>query len=446
MKNEPWIDRVYKENLQTREIKLDYAHWLQAERLIEEQEKRKKKKRFLFWVLMVSAVCFISFGSLVYFKPTTTIQNQNPPSEFLTPEPGEIQFRSADTVSTSDRPIASTENDPERAVASIENEAKFEKQVITSNHSLVTEKVAFKPKNTIKSSGYKVYARSANTLIEQNSLSDIVTGVNDKSAYSEIDPDRAESQKMQLKLDVNTLDQIKTNIAEVDRNNRINTNTFDPIVPIKVEKRRWAEKGIRTTLAQEVNNGNSGSTISQAGLEFFYQRSVNRILFYGFSAGYLSNFNKVRYAQVLTEYKYQGFGAQVNNYGIKPNWLQYGFVQLTGGLEWKRHRVLLNARPEFLFATKGKLDQIKFTDPTNLKTLSDAQISSVNQGWLQNDVMNKISVTASLGYEFRIMERVGLGIQLNRVLKSPYKPLQGGIVQNAVADWNTGFRFSYILK
>ena len=159
-----------------------------------------------------------------------------------------------------------------------------------------------------------------------------------------------------------------------------------------------------------------------------------------------SNFNKVRYAQVLTEYKYQGFGAQVNNYGIKPNWLQYGFVQLTGGLEWKRHRVLLNARPEFLFATKGKLDQIKFTDPTNLKTLSDAQISSVNQGWLQNDVMNKISVTASLGYEFRIMERVGLGIQLNRVLKSPYKPLQGGIVQNAVADWNTGFRFSYILK
>ena len=169
-------------------------------------------------------------------------------------------------------------------------------------------------------------------------------------------------------------------------------------------------------------------------------------MFYGMSVGYLSNFNKVQYAQILTEYKYQGFGAQVNNYGIKPNWMQYGFIQLSAGVMSKKHRLMIGARPELLIATKGNLDQIEFSDPAQTKTLSNAQISIVNQGWLQNNFMNKISMSAYIGYDFKIMERVGLGIQLNHILKSPFKPLDSGIVQSRQANWNTGFRLSYLLK
>jgi len=446
MKNEPWIDRVYKDNLQTREIKLDYAHWLQAERMIKEQEKQKKKKRFLFWIFIVSAISLISFGSFVFFKPATPMQKQTPPAEYLTPEPSERKNRSADTTIKSDVPIASIENNNDQSVSGIKTVKKPQWQVLALKVGIESDQIKINAFNSFKIVPQKVNGHSAMASSDQTRLPVKNSEINMRSTSAEHELGREKMQNHQLKMNASLLEQIQSDLVIENGNHRIHTNAFDPIWPIKVEKKKWAEKGIRTTLAQEANNHSSGSTLAQAGLEFFYHRSLNRTLFYGISAGYLSNFNKVRYAQVLTEYKYQGFGAQVNNYGIKPNWLQYGFLQFSGGLEWKKHRLMINARPEFLFATKGKLDHIQFSDPTKVKTLNDAQISSVNQGWLQNDIMNKISVTASLGYEFKIMDRVGLGMQLNRVIKSTYKPLQGGIVQNAFADWNTGFRLSYILK
>lgn len=42
MKNEPWIDKVYKEHLLQPVSSLNMDHWLQAESMIIAQEKRIK--------------------------------------------------------------------------------------------------------------------------------------------------------------------------------------------------------------------------------------------------------------------------------------------------------------------------------------------------------------------------------------------------------------------
>ncbi|MBP6795968.1 MAG: hypothetical protein KA143_12975, partial [Saprospiraceae bacterium] len=103
MKNEPWIDRVYKDNLQTREIKLDYSHWQQAEKMIGKEEKKKKKKRILFWMLLAGVAGIVSVGSLQFWGPKAA--GGHPiaptPSEKLLPVPESEQDRKQDTISSS---------------------------------------------------------------------------------------------------------------------------------------------------------------------------------------------------------------------------------------------------------------------------------------------------------------------------------------------------------
>ena len=53
MKNEPWIDKIYKDKLSTRELSLDMSHWAQAEAMIISQEKEKRKRRVIFWLLFL---------------------------------------------------------------------------------------------------------------------------------------------------------------------------------------------------------------------------------------------------------------------------------------------------------------------------------------------------------------------------------------------------------
>ena len=454
MKNEPWIDRVYKDNLQTREIKLDYSHWQQAEKMIGKEEKKKKKKRILFWMLLAGVAGIVSVGSLQFWGPKAA--GGHPiaptPSEKLLPVPESEQDRKQDTISSS--PFASlNENKGDLNQVQAKASAKSTKEQIFFSHDAqggvkkarLTDNITYNlkkdevPFNQIRAD--KSISKIENPWMVQGSETTALqreSGVTQKEA--------SPAWTSHSRLDVASLEKKYPLLTYGNRQIRLNDRQFNDLQPIRVKPPHWAEKGIRTTLAQEASTGNNDITIAQAGLELYYHKSINKSLFYGMSVGYLSNFNKVQYAQILTEYKYQGFGAQVNNYGIKPNWMQYGFIQLSAGVLSKKHRLMIGARPELLIATKGNLDQIEFSDLSKIKTLNNAQISIVNQGWLQNNFMNKISMSAYIGYDFKIMERVGLGIQLNHILKSPFKPLESGIVQSRQANWNTGFRLSYLLK
>ena len=452
MKNEPWIDRVYKDNLQTREIKLDFSHWQQAEKMIGEQEKKKKKKRILFWMLLAGVAGMLSIGSLQFWetKAAGGFPIDSPPSEKLLPTPDS----DLDTTLSPSSPYANLIDNRDvmnRMETKVSSKSTMD-QIFFSNgtqNGNKKERLSDNITNNLKKDKLtlqQIRADKSPNKIEKQWMVHESEKIALQLESGVAQKDASPSLTAHSRFDIASLEKKHPVLTYGNRQIRLNDRQFDDLNPIKIKPLHWAEKGIRTTLAQEANTGNNGTAIAQAGLELYYHRSINKSMFYGMSVGYLSNFNKVQYAQILTEYKYQGFGAQVNNYGIKPNWMQYGFIQLSAGVMSKKHRLMIGARPELLIATKGNLDQIEFSDPAQTKTLSNAQISIVNQGWLQNNFMNKISMSAYIGYDFKIMERVGLGIQLNHILKSPFKPLDSGIVQSRQANWNTGFRLSYLLK
>jgi hypothetical protein len=166
----------------------------------------------------------------------------------------------------------------------------------------------------------------------------------------------------------------------------------------------------------------------------------------GIVLGYKSNFNQNHYAQVITAFQFEGFSADIQNFGIKPQWMSAIYLQGNMGFEVKKHRLLLGLRPEFIVGAKGKVDRLLFKEATGVRDIAKAEISSVNDGWLETGSLNNLSWSLSIGYEFRIAKKLGIGIQMDRTLKSIYRPLDPDIKQQATAAWNTGFRFSYILN
>ena len=66
MKNEPWIDQVYKEKTESWKIPVQPAHWEQAAALIDAQNQRKKKRVIWLWLLglaLISASLFLFFNN-----------------------------------------------------------------------------------------------------------------------------------------------------------------------------------------------------------------------------------------------------------------------------------------------------------------------------------------------------------------------------------------------
>ncbi|MBP9745307.1 MAG: hypothetical protein KBD41_07965, partial [Saprospiraceae bacterium] len=88
MKNEPWIDKVYKEHLLQPVSSLNMDHWLQAESMITAQEKKDQRRRWL-WILFFGTIVggMIAYGLLALSSksaplpvapPTQLIENNEP--------------------------------------------------------------------------------------------------------------------------------------------------------------------------------------------------------------------------------------------------------------------------------------------------------------------------------------------------------------------------------
>lgn len=447
MKNEPWIDRVYKENLETRKINFNLSHWQQAESMIIEQERQKKKKRFIFWMFAAGLIGLSSLGFYQLQKPLNTPVNPvNNVPDFRNGAIPEFPSRSPVELDGLDSTLA---NSTEKGISALPQ--NLDKKYITSAD------VPFHPSLTrrerkIKNISISNYSVSADQMQNDNSYL--------SSPYGMVETDKTKLQVTSGNLSDESIKQNKSNLiiavarlntslnelAIPARSQEINVDQFCAD-PIKVKRYRSREIGIRTSLAQQTAPGSqSSASIDQAGLELFYNKKSGNHFFYGGSIGYLSNFNKDHYAQVLTEYMFTGFGSQINNYGIKPDWYQSMFLQLNTGIDFKKHSISVGGRSGMLFATKGKIDQIRFTDPSSSKVLNTAQISAFNQGWLQNDILNKVSFNAFVAYDYMVQNRVGVGIQLHRSFVSHYRPLQNGFIQNSLPKWNVGFRLSYLLK
>ena len=427
MKNEPWIDKIYKDKLSTRELSLDMSHWAQAEAMIISQEKEKRKRRVIFWLLFLGIGVYL--GIITWNK-----YQQSQESKINIPVPvipilEKPQIRNEVAI-INKAPIANSD------------QIKMTTNKINANNnsSLITKNVinSLKQRRTLFNNSVQDKNESKNTKHVQSDLKSISNELNNLTI--KVSNEFRSQKTMELATINMPIGLIGINKPLIMPRSELER------APIQVKKMNWKERGIRMTLAQASGLNLSDPSISHAGLEYYHQHSITTHLFYGYSIGYKSNFNHTQYAQVITSYQFVGFGANVKNVGVKPEWMNALYAQGNVGIELKKNRLIIGMKPEFLIGTRGQVDELQFKEPTGIKDIAQAEISSLNSGWLKSGSLNNLAWTVSLGYEYKVIPKLAIGVQIEHSLKSPYRPLDLGIKQQTAAQWNTGFRFSYILN
>ena len=441
MKNEPWIDQVFKSQLQAHEVPLDMNHWAQAETLIIAQEKEKNKRKIIIWLFLTGIGLMIAWISLKQDHPTNIPIQPSSPEHFPIQNPisnlpatAYIKEEACPEFTIADKKVAASKNH----MLSI-NQSPSPFVTVIQKTSVPTASEGQLKENT-RQIGFQ---KSPDSHKLSPGLHDL-SGVENNTLYD--NQNSVDQSKMPRDLHILTLEHTINYLPVVARELSGQRDESDK-APISVHAIGWSERGIRMTLAQATGLQLANPAIAHAGIEYYHQKSMGPNLFYGYSLGYKSNFNHSQYAQVISAIQFNGFGSNVQNFGIKPIWMNALFVQGIAGVSVKKNRLFVALKPEYIVGVKGNVDQLLFKETTTgIKDIAQAQVSSINKGWLQSDALNRLVWTMSLGYEFRIMQRVGVGFQFDHNFRSPFRTLDAQIRQAAASSWNTGFRISYLIN
>ncbi|MBK6476962.1 MAG: hypothetical protein IPF93_01440 [Saprospiraceae bacterium] len=439
MKNEPWIDKVYKEHLLQPVSSLNMDHWLQAESMITAQEKKDQRRRWL-WILFFGTIVggMIAYGLLALSSksaplpvapPTQLIENNEPMAQ-KDMEPIRESGSVALTIPPSLEAIELRKGQPDHFVSSTQKSSGQTKSALGKNSKSVV---------LINPDDYSKATREPSPTNDLSKKDPLLAGQFLNTVNDEIIVNQVHRQAV---AEVQELD-VKFKMLSYDRGVHGSSLTQGPI---KVTRDTWKESGIRMSMASQAVNGVSRAGIGQLGIDWYRLKGISKKIFYGVGLGYSSSFNNNHYAQVITAYQFQSFGGTSENYGIKPQWLQLLHGQINLGIQNDRHRLVAGLKPQYLIGARGKVDQIQFTDNPPVKDLASAKVSSLNTGWLQNDFLNTFSLTTVIAYDYKIMRQIGIGLQAEHTVRSAYKPLENNIHQPGLASWNIGFRFSYILN
>lgn len=431
MKNEPWIDRVYKEKTETWDLPVNQAHWQQAESMIGRQEEKKKKA---FWIRIAGtgALALALLMALFLFRNLSSEKQQK-----ASPMPSGTPLA---------EPMAQSPGPEKSQAPSIPGPGRAQ----------TAEKVSFSGldhPSSVNSYLDKKQSPVPNLLHTKKRLQEFKTNLLDPaSPPAQINvvgmPTEAFSSGM-------SGSERATGSAEsLDRLPLLVIGSSPKALPVTVlevpaevdyKSFKRKEFGLRLDLTRQTENGRSAS-MSMAGLELFARKPLSSKSYWDLSLGYNSFFNSSLYSEILTSYQFQGFGATVKNYGIKPEWIHYLYLQLAGGMQINKHRAFAGIRPQLLLGAIGEVDQIRFKDGAAGRDLSSAEISNLGNGWLEKGSLHQLVFNVHLGYEYQFHPKFGLGLQASRFLNDLYRPLPGDINQHPGAKWNIGMRFSYKLK
>jgi len=436
MKNEPWIDRVYKEKIESWDLPLDPKQWDQAASLIDIQNQSRRKRIIWFWMsglVFVAGLLVLAFIALK--NPTNPVQKSLPAVPFVEPTANyKIPTESNLTVTPQQRPIKPDDlSSPQNTTV---------------------------PSSIVSTDKKKSYSTFGNSAANKSNSSEILKPNSnlpveiDSKTNQNLPADGSESM-VQNSREANDLARLRViyPLIKLQTNHTLHRTQEELLllpeifIPVQLEQniKKWKELGLRLGLAKQTESVRTNA-ISALGIEMYSQRQFGGKGYWGLSLGYNSFFNSSLYSEVLTAYQFKGFGAVVQNYGVKPEWMHYLYLQATVGVQWKKHRAFLGVRPELLLGALGKVDQLKFKEGSVIKDLATAEASSIGNGWLQKGSLHQMIFNSHLGYEYQFHHRIGIGLQANRHLNSLYRPLPGDIAQTHVAKWNLGMRVSYKIK
>ena len=431
MKNEPWIDRVYKEKAENWDLPVNQVHWQQAASMIGRQEQKKKRA---FWIRIAGAggLALVLLTALFLFR-NLSLEKQHETSPLPSATPRAEPMAQSSGPENSQAP---SYTDPGRAQT--------------------TENASFHGLDQPPSTNAYVYKNQAPEAIQFHKKEVI-------QEFNNAIPDLA-SSPVQMQVAGLSTETSKSGTSVLERETE-STEGLDRLplfvigttqktlpvtfleVPVEVDYKPFKRKefGLRLDLTRQTENGRSAS-MSMAGLELFTRKPLSSKSYWDLSLGYNSFFNSSLYSEILTSYQFQGFGATVKNYGIKPEWIHYLYLQLAGGMQLNKHRAFAGVRPQLLLGAIGEVDQIRFKDGAAGRDLSSAEISNLGNGWLEKGSLHQLIFNVHLGYEYQFHPKFGLGLQASRFLNDLYRPLPGDITQQPGAKWNIGMRFSYKLK
>jgi hypothetical protein len=420
MKNDPWIDRVYQSRFASHQVPMSEEAWAQMQGLLDAEKKKKDRRMVLVWLLTTSIL--LGGGFLFYHKKVDSKIDSSLPKQLeslpkINPEPGVALHNRSESAGLRPSNDLDESNNKIKAVPN-----KVSQQQVA---------VASQKTNTRDFSDYDEKKHYPGLAIKTNQ--ETTSGLN------------PEDEALELKMTVDEIAFLPIKQEEIgyDTDENLPIGLFI-LKPTANRMSSGRESGFRLFFNQRANAIQATPSIDQLGGEFYAHKAISKHLFLTGGLGYSSHFNKSEYAQIITEYQYTGFSAQERIFGVRPEWLQTISAQLQAGIEIKKNRFIAGFRPEALVSSRGEINQLAFAQAP--KSLANASVEQVSKGWLESQLLNRFSLMGQLAYEYRIRDRIGIGIQFNRTLRSSFRPLgnEWGSIQTA--RWNSGFRISYILK
>lgn len=431
MKNEPWIDRVYKESTETWDVPVNLDHWQQAASLIDRRDKKKKRA---FWIRMAgfSGAALILLLILILWRNGPS--DSSPAAE---PQP-------AGSPAAEPMAQASGTKDSQAPGLSGKADEPAENSLAQRSSSNPSPQASLSNDQSARSIGLKNNENNLRTIpspTDPNLLSHSRINANEQSSIAANPVMLAPEREILSEEGLDPLDFM----AMTSFSKALPVTMMEIPVEVDYKPFRRKEFGLRLDLTRQAENGRSAS-MSMAGLEVFARKTLGTKTYWDLSLGYNSFFNPSLYSAVLTSYQFQGFGSTVKNYGVKPEWIHYLYLQMAAGMQLNKHRAFAGIRPQLLLGAIGEVDQIRFKDGASVRDLSSAEISNLANGWLDKGSLHQLVFNVHLGYEYQFHPKFGLGLQASRLLNDLYRPLPGDIAQHAGAKWNLGMRISYKLK
>ena len=430
------LDDFIKGKFENRTFEFNDSYWMNAQALIEADEKKKKRKMILFYFAGIASIAMIAAFSyyLGTQKVNTIVEQDIAQTESIQTETDNTQTDNtqSDNTQTESTQTESTQTINTDNTPTLKQDQEFEtpEKLVTVGEaipqSVVESKKTIAP---ITSSIAKTELYAQKQVVSDNKPAN--TNSNAKSIGKEspdlnVSNQAMASQKPRVKEDVLNLQKL----------------SMASLMPLNYELSEFSADGLLRT--SDLTNDLSSSYNSvpkfymglkagallylpaqkvgyHAGINFGYRFNRNISLEAELFYSVLRNkYNVVDQAELTT----YSFGRQDSNFEINPEeihstelplFVNFAFGSNAGkdfltADRFLRHNVNFGASVSFVNGIKGNLSQ----------SFDNNEIADPVSGWLNSDYYNKLNYNLLFGYDFALTKALKIGLRAKYQLNDLY--------------------------
>ena len=444
------LDQYFRENLQDREFEFENAWWKQAEELLDVERRRSRRRLFAWWGGAMVAVAVAVAGIWLVVEKSGDETGEIATQNVLAPGSEEDavsgDFFEKNQTPATPEPESKTMREGKTGGPFFDQKNTENQQVSQQTQPPPTASVEVKTEHTPLGNALKPGDKKSKIpAIEPagNPATGIATQeknrVSNPSKTTSTDFDSTPETARRTE-DLTALSLLATSVRG-DFLKNLNTAASTR------KRSSHSRLGIGFTAAQLMQAGASSREQAilghRAGLVVRYE--ISKTWFVSSGLQYHRRGGTFEVSKAAESRRYR-FGLEVDSQLLKPSSLHYVSMPVLLGWQRGRHIAESGLLLDYLAGLRGARGTFEKT--TDLPPRKEFQAQQ--DGWLAEDGYKKMTVTAQLGYRYRVNRQLSLGVSANytvgRILAENYEPPVGNFLLKEADKFYLSVQAVYFIK